>query len=260
MTAARKALPELLTQITKKGLGFLAGLDLLLNLEAGSRLERRIERRIKESRLPERKTLDQFDFNFQPTLNKSQILSLAELSFVRDQLNLIITGESGTGKSHIAQSFALIACGKDIRTRYTTCPDMLNTLFASLADHSLERVLRRYTGPELLVIDDLGTEKVEIVHGQGASLFFKVINKRYGSRSTIITSNIDTDLWSAHFGDPNVTVSALDRFTQHAIPVVIDGPSYRVWMMEKRLEKAQALAGTRSKAKKKSGNRKGRPK
>ena len=101
------------------------------------------------------------------------------------------------------------------------------------------------------MIDDLGTEKVEILHGQGASLFFKVINKRYGKASTIITSNIHTDDWNEYFGDPCVTVSALDRFTHFAIPIVINGPSYRVYLMEKRLQEQNKAKGKASKRPKK---------
>jgi DNA replication protein DnaC len=218
---------------SQDGLAFL--LDLL-DRETVEMHARRRQRRFTESKIPkEVKTLEAFDWSFPTSIDKSRILALARLDFLRDLLNIIITGKSGTGKSHIAKALAYLACGQDVRVRYTTCADMLNDLYAGLADHTLERRLRRYQRPELLVIDDLGTEKVEIIHGQGASLFFKVINYRYGTASTIITSNLDRDAWDGYFGDPNVTVAALDRFTQHAIPVAIDGDSYRVHLMEARM-------------------------
>jgi DNA replication protein DnaC len=236
MTTAKETLPELLEQSTTQGTDPLQAINGALEAEVLAQRERRVARRVRESRLPEIKTLDQYDWNFQPDLDRAQIQALARLDFVREHLNIIFAGKSGTGKSHIAASLAYLACGQEYPVLYTTCADMLNKLFSALADHSLERRLRTYTSPMLLVIDDLGTEKVEILHGQGASLFFKVINKRHGRASTIITSNLDQNLWSSYFGDPNVVVSALDRFTEHAIPVLIPGESYRVDRMKRRLE------------------------
>lgn len=235
LSAAKEELSTLLDKANKQGVELIEGLDVLLNTEVLYRRERRKNRRIKEARFPELKSLDDYNFNFPDKINVPQIRALTELTFLKEALNVIISGQSGTGKSHIAMSLGLLACGREYRVRYTSCPGMLNDLYAALADHTLDKTLRRYVNPDLLIIDDLGTEKVEIVHGQGAALFFKVINKRHGNKSTIITSNLDTDKWSEHFGDPNTTVAALDRFTQHAIPVVIEGNSFRVKLMEERL-------------------------
>lgn len=237
LKVARDLLESHLDEALREGKDPLLFLDGLLDRELVVRKEKRIERRLKESRLPKPfKTLEGFDWDFQPKLDRGRVLALSRLDFLREHLNILITGRSGTGKSHIAKGLAFLACGADVRVLYTTCTDMLNALYAGLADHSLDRKLRRYQRAQLLVIDDLGTEKVEILHGQGASLFFKVINYRYGKASTIITSNIATSKWDEYFGDPNVTVAALDRLTHHAIPVTITGPSWRAEQMKKRME------------------------
>jgi DNA replication protein DnaC len=241
MSTAREVVEELWNEALRQGLDGLDFLHRLLDQEAVERYSKRLERRITSSKLPkEVKTLESFDWAFPAAIDKGRILGLARLDFLRDRLNVIITGKSGTGKSHIAQALGFLACGADVRVRYTSCAAMLNDLYAGLADHTLERRLRRYQRPELLIIDDLGTEKVEILHGQGASFFFKVVNFRYGKASTIITSNLDRDAWDSYFGDPNVTVAALDRLTHHAIPVIIDGDSYRVHQMEARMQQAGA--------------------
>jgi len=237
MPTAREVVEALWNETLREGSDGLHFLHRLLDQEAVAQHDRRLARRITESKLPkEVKTLEDFDWAFPATIDKGRVLGLARLDFLREKLNVIITGKSGTGKSHIAKALGFLACGADRRVRYTSCAAMLGDLYAGLADHTLERRLRRYQRPELLIIDDLGTEKVEILHGQGASFFFKVVNFRYGKASTIITSNLDRDAWDGYFGDPNVTVAALDRLTHHAIPVIIDGESYRVHQMEARMQ------------------------
>lgn len=237
MTAAQDELAGLLERAMKEGLDAETVVHHLLDAEVRARRERRIGERLKKSGLPEPRTsLDSYDWNFPKSIDRARIMALSRLDFVTEHRNVIVTGPSGTGKSHIGKALAFLACGQDHRVLYTTCTAMLRDLYASLAGDEFDSRLKRYANPTLLVIDDLGTEKVEIVNGQGASLFFKVINMRYGKASTIITSNLDTKTWEEHFGDPNVTVAALDRFTHHAIPVPIDGPSYRTYEMEERMK------------------------
>jgi len=170
--AAREALPP--TELFER----------LLSKEADSLIERRIERRVKEAKLPERKLLADFDFVFQTGVDKAQILELAKLDFVRRKQGVIIAGNSGTGKSHIAKALLLIGCQKTYRCCYTTASDMLRDLLTGLADDSLNKKLRRYLAPDILLIDEVGFDRLEQQEAGKACLFHKVIDGRYCKGTT----------------------------------------------------------------------------
>ena len=202
----------------------------VLEPQVRARVEAQIERRIKESRLPARKTLADFDFAFQPKLDRDLILELSTLAFLEQGRNVLLAGWSGTGKSHIAMALALNACMANKRVRYTTSADMLSTLNESLADQTLVQTLKRYTRPDLLVIDEVGLEQVERPVASRAGLMQKVLLPRYGEserRSTIITSNIDWKAWGDYLGDQLGAAALLDRLLHHSHVIVIDGPSWR---------------------------------
>jgi len=199
----------------------------LLLAETQTRLERRIERRIRDSKLPERKTFAEFDFPFQPSLDKSLIMELATMGFVSRGQGVILAGKSGTGKSHIAKALALEGCKKAMRVRYTTAAQMLSDLYASLADDSIAQKLKRYTSPDLLVVDEVGFDRLEQENARNAALFFKVIDGRYGKCSTIFTTNIDFEQLGHYLGDPLATTSIVDRLVHHSTVINIDGPSWR---------------------------------
>lgn len=200
----------------------------LLDVQVRARRERAVERRIRESRLPARKTLDSFDFGFQPNLSRERVLELATLDFVRRGQNLLIAGMSGTGKSHISIALGHLACLAGLRTLYTTSAKMLATLHASLASRDLEDALKPYCRVELLIIDEVGLDRPERDTTRDAHLFYKVIASRYDRHaSTIITSNVDWDQWGAYLGDDVSTVAILDRLIHHGHLLRIDGPSYR---------------------------------
>ena len=223
-----KELDSLLTQAVKEKLPPSVFLERILAVEALDLIERRIERRIKESKLPERKLLADFDFGFQSGVEKTQIMELATMSFVPRKQGLIIAGCSGTGKSHIAKALLLIGCQKCFSCRYTTACAMLTDLLAGLADQTLERKLKTYLSPQLLLIDEVGFDRLEQESARNASLFFKVIDGRYCKASTIITSNIDFKDLGDYLGDPVVTTAIVDRMVHHSIIISIDGPSYRM--------------------------------
>lgn len=192
------------------------------------RVESRIERRIRESRLPDRKTLEAFDFTFQPTLDRNLVLELGTLAFLREGRNVLLAGWSGTGKSHIAKALALNACMANHRVRYTTSADMLANLNASVALGTLADEVKEYTRPELLVIDEVGLEQVERLGAVGCGLMQKVLMPRYNDRrSTIITSNIDWENWGDYLEDQLGVTALLDRLIHYSHVIVINGPSYR---------------------------------
>lgn len=218
-------------------------LERILALEAQARTERMIERRIKEARLTERKLLTDFDFSFQPGVEKAQIQQLANLDFVSRGESLILAGNSGTGKSHLAKAILLIGCTKAYRCRYTTATDMLADLLAGLADNSLARRLKRYISPQILLIDEVGFDRLEQHDARNASLFFKVIDGRYGQGSScIMTTNIDFKELGDYLGDPVVTTAIVDRMVHRAIIVNIQGPSFRMHESKKLNAKQKKLS------------------
>jgi DNA replication protein DnaC len=143
-----RVLDEQLARAAKENLPVSEVIEQLLAVEANALIHRRIERRIKESKLPERKLLADFDFQFQSGVDKSQIMELATLSFVERKEGLILAGSSGTGKSHLAKALLLMGCRNLYRCRYTTAAEMLKDLMAGLSDGSLDLKLRAYTSLE----------------------------------------------------------------------------------------------------------------
>ncbi len=223
-----EALDEELAYAAMENLGVSKVIERLLATEANSLIERRIERRIKQSKLPERKLLTDFDFKFQKGIDKSQIMELATLSFIERKQGLILAGGSGTGKSHIANALLLIGCQKLYRCRYTTAAFMLADFMASLADGTLEDKLKAYTRPQILLIDEIGFDRLEQESARNASLFFKVIDARYCKNSTLLSTNVDFKALGDYLGDPVITTAIVDRMVHHSIIINIRGPSWRM--------------------------------
>ena len=203
-------------------------MEQLFECEAMAFIERSIERRIKESKLPERKLLADFDFDFQTGIDKQQIMELATLNFVDKKQGLIIAGSSGTGKSHLTKAILLLGCKKGYRCRYTTAADMLKTLMAGIPDNTLDQKLKLYTRPQILLIDEVGFDRLEQESTRNASLFFKVIDARYGRASTLMTTNVDFKDLGDYLGDPVITTAIVDRMVHRSVIINIEGPSWRM--------------------------------
>lgn len=219
----------------------LAWLWRLVEPQLRRRIESRAERRIREARLPVRKTIAAFDFAFQPKLDKDLVLELATLRFVAQGKNVLLAGMSGTGKSHIALALALLGCAANRRVLYTTSADMLARLNMSLADDTLAQALKPYTRAELLVVDEVGLEQVERNEARRSGLMQKVLLPRYNQRrSTVITSNIPWDGWGDYLGDHLGATALVDRLLHHSHVIVINGPSYRDWEHKQEAGAARA--------------------
>lgn len=203
----------------------------LLEPQIKQRLEGRVERRIRNARLPERKTFAAFDFAFQPSLDRDLVLELATLRFLDQGKNILLAGMSGTGKSHIAKALALSACAANRRVLYTTSATMLARLNASLADGSLMRTaIKPYIRAELLVLDEVGLEQTERKEASRSGLMQKVLLPRYDEqRSTIVTSNIPWEAWAEYLDDHLGATAIIDRLLHRSHVIVINGPSYREW-------------------------------
>lgn len=200
-----------------------------MGAEAAHKLEQRITRRVDTSGLIERKSLEAFDWSFQPTIDKALILDLARLDFVQRRDDLVITGKTGTGKSHILKAFGLRACEQGIAMRYARCVDLLDDLHAGLADGTYASRLKRWARPDLLIVDDVGLGQVKKRDDEptAAHTLYNLIDRRHGRASTAVTSNISLSDWGRHLGDATLTAAILDRLAMHAIRIDIDGPSYR---------------------------------
>lgn len=214
----------------------LAFLERVLGQEAALRLEKRIERRVVASRLKDRKSLEAFDWDFQPKLDRRVILDLARLDFVRRKEDLLITGKAGVGKSHILKAFVIRACQQQITTRYARCVELLDDLFAGLGDGSYDVRLRRWCRPDFLVIDDVGLGNVRKREEEptAAHNLFNVIERRHGHVATALTSNIRLSQWGRYLGDATLAAAILDRLAGRALRIDIDGPSYRQHLAQMR--------------------------
>lgn len=239
LTQTGRLLDEHLVWATEHRPGHTALLEHVLAAEVAFKSESRIENRIQNSGLRERKTLEAFDFDFQPKLDRSFIVELARLDFVRRRDDVIITGKSGTGKSHILKAFGLRACQQGVRVRYARCVDLIDDLHAGLADGSFPKRLRAWSSPALLILDDVGLGQVRKRDDEptGAHTLFNLIDRRHGRVSTALTSNIDLSEWGKYLGDATVAMAILDRLAMHGIRIDIDGPSYRQHVGAERAEK-----------------------
>lgn len=194
-----------------------------------ARQNNRIDRRISDAKFSTRKTLDDFDFAFQPSLDRQLVMQLATCGFVAAGRNVLIGGMSGTGKSHIAISLGYLACSMNLRVRYTTSADMLRALHVASVIDDLPETLKDYQRPELLIVDEVGLDRRERDTRHDADLFYTVVSARYERQlSTIITTNINWEDWGEYLGGNAVATAAiLDRLIHHGHSITIDGPSWR---------------------------------
>lgn len=196
----------------------------LLCQEAAHRKERSLAYRLKEARLPWPWTLDSFPFDRQPGVSKAQIQMLAGLDFLRRAENVLLVGKPGTGKSGLAMGLLREACLNGYRGRFYNAQDLLDELYASLADRSTTSLLARLSRMCPLVIDELGYLTLK---PEQANAFFRLMEQRYNRVSTIITTNLDLAEWYELFNKKPMVDALLDRLQHHCITITIDGPSLR---------------------------------
>ena len=201
-------------------------IDHLLDLELEAREQSRITLRFKQSKLLEKPTLDQFDFNFHVSRKKqkNRILNLMDLEFIKKKKDIILIGNPGVGKSFLAKCMAYAATQASVKTLFTTAMDMINHLIAAEADHSLLKKLHYYQSPALLVIDEIGYLPLGT---QGSNLFFQVISQRHEQSSTIITTNLPFAQWGKIFDSTTVATAIADRLVYNSEVLIMEGPSYR---------------------------------
>lgn len=216
----------LATEAAQKHWSHVEYLTRLLDGEVARRHDNRVIRRIKQARFPVLKTLDQFNWAWPKKINRAQVQNLFRLAFLDDNTNVIMVGGVGIGKTHLATALGYEACQKGLSVLYTTAVDVINTLTAAQITQRLKLELKRYTAPNLLIMDELGYLPID---KQGADLLFQVISQRYEHGSTVITTNKAFKNWATIFNnDATLTSAVLDRLLHHAETVLIEGPSYRM--------------------------------
>ena len=220
---------EIIDKANRETTGYFDFISDIIQTEAGAKQERRIEYLVKQSRLPQPyKMLEKFDFDFQPKLNRKMVIDFAGMGFIEQNKSILYVGDFGTGKSHLAQSLGLKACQRGYRVYYTTCSELINDLNGGVYEKTLDKRIRKYINPDLLIIDEMGHDRLELQVVKEAHLLFKVIDQRYkDNKSMIFTSNIEEADWHEFLGDPISTAAILDRIFHHSIIVRIKGPSYR---------------------------------
>ena len=225
MPGALEALDEVLTGVDGGGMTASEAIEQLLGAQIMLRNNRRLQAAMRSSRLPGIKTLDDFDFSFQPSIKREQIDSLHELGFLERKENVIFLGSPGVGKTHLAISLAIAAAQSGRRVYYGALADLITSLEEAKTAGQLGRRLNILTYPSLLVIDEIGYLPV---NQSGAMFFFQLINRRYERASTVLTSNKGFEEWGQILGDDVMAAALIDRLLHHCHIVNIRGNSYRM--------------------------------
>jgi DNA replication protein DnaC len=223
-------LPALCEQAAQRDLDYQSFLADALRAEWQGRFQRGIETRLRQSRFPWIKTLEQFDFDFQPSLDRRQVRELAGLSFIERAENIVVLGPPGVGKTHLAVSLGVKAVEAGYSVVFHTLETLMTRLTRAQHENRLEVLLKQLTYPKLLILDELGYLPLSQLE---ASLFFRLVVRRYERGSLIVTSNKSFLDWGDVFANDQVLATAiLDRLLHHATSLNIKGESYR--LKEKR--------------------------
>ncbi len=216
-------------QAAHKQLDYKAFLVQALETEWQGRFQKGIEARLRLARFPWLKTLDQFDFDFQPSLDRRQVRELAGMSFVERAHNVILLGPPGVGKTHLAIAFGVKAVEAGYSVLFLTLENLMTRLVKAFNENRLERSLQQLVYPKVLIIDEIGYLPLSNLE---ASLFFRLVARRYERASLIVTSNKSFLDWGELFNDPVVATAVLDRLLHYSTTLNIKGESYR--LKEKR--------------------------
>ena len=200
-------------------------LELILQDELAVRADRQLQRRVKAAQFRELKTLDDFDWSFNPSIKKKQVFDLATGRFVREARDVLLIGPPGVGKSFLAQAIGYQALRAGFLVLYRSIFDVVRDFLHDEALGGEDKVLARYLKPDLLLIDDMGMKQLPKRSGE---YLFEIIMRRYETRSTLMTSNRPLEDWGKLIGDVPSATAILDRFLHHAEVVQITGKSYRL--------------------------------
>lgn len=221
----RAMLPEYLEKIKQNPPHLIDALYELTTEELKHKTQQASEALIRTAAFPFKKTLEDFDFDFQPSINKNEIYDLTTLRFVEDKSNILFVGNSGVGKTHLAVALGIKATEHRYSVYFITCHALIMKLNKAQKENRLDQLLRHMSQYRILIIDEIGYLPVD---KQGSNLFFQLINKRYGNKSTIITTNMPFSKWSDIFYDATLANAVLDRLLHYSSVIRITGNSYRI--------------------------------
>jgi DNA replication protein DnaC len=207
-------------------MSYTAFLARLLDIEVAAKADRSVQARLSMARFPVLRTLEEFDFAFQPGLSVARLKELAALDFLGRAENVVFVGRPGTGKTHLATALAVRACQARKRVLFVPATTLLEQLVAADASHTLGRAIETLGRLDLLVVDELGYLPMD---ARGATLFFQLVSHLYTRTSVSLTTNVSFDAWGRVFGGDEVLAAAiLDRLLHHSHVFHITGPSYRM--------------------------------
>ncbi len=215
---------ETIDFVKLNNLSFLEGLLVLTEKQLYKKKENLVRHSVVMAGFPKLRTLEDFEFNFQPSINKNEIEDFASLRFIEKQENIVFYGNSGVGKTHLATAIGIISAQSRFSTYFIKCNDLMATLNKAKLENRLEDKIKRFASYKVLIIDELGYLPMS---KDNAHMFFQLIDKRYEAKSTIITTNINFSEWDNIFGDSIIANAILDRVLHHANVVTIKGKSYR---------------------------------
>lgn len=223
-TEVEPYLSEYLTKVSKENVSVQDALINITDREIKLRNKRAAQIQVAVSHFPYVKSLEEYDYTFQPSVNKAEIKDLATLRFLEHAENILFFGTPGTGKTHLATALGIEAAKHRNITYFITCHDLIQTLRKAYDENRLEARLKHFAKYKLLVIDEIGYLPIDKI---GANLFFQLIAKRYEHTSTIITTNQPFSKWGEVFSDAMLANAILDRLLHHAHVIKMIGPSYR---------------------------------
>ena len=227
-------LSEYIEKINENKIGVAEALLELTNQELEVKNYNATHAMVKVAGFPHLKEVKDFDFNFQPKINKQQILDFESLRFLETNNNILLIGNSGVGKTHLATAIGIAAAKKRVSTYFIKCHDLISQLKKAHIENRLEARIKHFSKYRLLIIDEIGYLPIG---EKEAKMFFQLIDMRYEKKSTIITSNINLSDWGKVFSDSLIASAILDRLVHHSSIVNILGNSYRTASALSKLKK-----------------------